>query len=66
MSTSLPQSGLCIVRIEPQDQQFMITIRTRLDIEHTGGERIYNTVDLDHAVLVVRDFLIDFTGTPLK
>jgi hypothetical protein len=54
------QTGICVVRVEAQGQELLITIRTNLDIEHLSGEHVQTVADMQTAVRVVSDFLTGF------
>jgi hypothetical protein len=56
------RTGLCVLRIEATDSRFLVTVRTRADSEQGSREQVHRTAEIEAAVQVLRDFLVEFTG----
>ncbi|MGW5365706.1 hypothetical protein [Actinopolymorpha pittospori] len=50
-------TAICIIRMEPQADGMLISVRVNPDIQEISGERRYHFADVEQAVCAVRDFL---------
>lgn len=54
------RTGVCLVRIEAQDDGTLITVRLNSDVGQVSTERMNSFQDVEAAVEAVRDFLTAF------
>jgi hypothetical protein len=63
MCQTSPRTGVCIIRIENQRSgTLLITLVMNPNIDEASSQSSRRLTDVDAALVVVRDFLVDLTG----
>jgi hypothetical protein len=66
MARLASRTGVCVIRIEEQENSLLVVIRTNPDISSPSREFVSAVADVDAAIASVRNFLEHFTTRGTK